>query len=420
MRQNEASSYTTFYENILAGEMRQVILLAGLVLCMTYSEIKAQTMDAFDTIWQGVVRDYQSMLQERGVVGSSLMFLHDGEVIGQALYGMADLETQRRVDEYTIYHWASNTKTLTGIAIMQLRDRGLISLEDPIVDYLPELKLIHNPHGDIHEITIRHAMSHSAGFRSPTWPWGGDKSWHPHEPTTWNQLVTMMPYTEILFEPGSRYSYSNPAIIFLGRIIEQISGDDYEVYVDKNILKPLRMYNTYFDLTPFHLLPYRSNNYSVRDGKPIANGLDFDTGITVSNGGLNAPLVDMVKYLSFLMGNGDRMDIYDIILRRSSLEEMWQVEQEVGEEDGIQSAMALTYFVLEKDGRRFIGHTGSQKAFLSFFYVHPESKTACIAAFNSEGVYVDGVATEPDTRAILARLRELLFDSVFPLFTVDP
>ena len=52
----------------------------------------------------------------------------------------------------------------------------------------------------------------------------------------------MFPFTEILFKPGSKFSYSNPAIIFLGRIIEKLTGDDYEVYVDKNILKPLEMY----------------------------------------------------------------------------------------------------------------------------------------------------------------------------------
>ena len=90
----------------------------------------------------------------------------------------------------------------------------------------------------------------------------------------------MMPYTEVLFTPGSKYSYSNPGVIFLGRIIEKLSGDDYEVYVDKNILKPLEMYRTYFDITPRHLLKYRSNNYYVEKDasgrlQVKANGRDF-------------------------------------------------------------------------------------------------------------------------------------------------
>src|SRR5215204_2262600 len=60
----------------------------------------------------------------------------------------------------------------------------------------------------------------------------------------------MMPYTEVLFKPGSRFSYSNPGVIYLGRIIELLSHDDYEVYVDKNIFKSLEMHRSYFDSTP--------------------------------------------------------------------------------------------------------------------------------------------------------------------------
>ena len=129
-------------------------------------------------------------------------------------------------------------------------DHGRLKLDDPIIKYVPELKAVHNPFGDMNEITIRHLMTHSAGFRDATWPWGGDKDWQPHEPTKWDQLVAMMPYTEILFKPGSKFSYSNPGIIFLGRVIEALSGEDYEVYIDKNIFKPLEMSRSYFDTTP--------------------------------------------------------------------------------------------------------------------------------------------------------------------------
>src|SRR5699024_7177435 len=148
-------------------------------------------------------------------------------------------------------------------------------------------------YGPMDEITIRMLLTHTAGFRSPTWPWGGDKPWHEHEPTKWSQLKAMMPYTRIHFKPGTQFKYSNPGIIFLGEIIEQLSGDDYEVYIEKNIFSPLGMHRSYFDRTPYHLLQYRSNNYTITaSGDTVANGLDFNTGITVSNGGLNAPVGD--------------------------------------------------------------------------------------------------------------------------------
>src|SRR5437660_1274369 len=273
------------------------LALLNLAFAAFLPPVSAQQRTSFLKAWEPVRSFFHATLEQEGVVGGSLMLVHGDSILAREFYGLADLASGRKVDERTIYHWASITKTFTGIAVMQLRDRGRLSLDDAIVKYVPELMAVHNPFGPMETITLRQLMSHSAGFRNPTWPWGGDQAWHPFEPTAWSQLVAMMPYTEILFPPGSRYSYSNPGIIFLGRTIEHLSGDDYEVYVDKNIFKPLGMTHSYFDLTPYHLLPDRSNNYEVRDGKAVANGLDFDTGITVSNGGLNAPLTDMVKYL---------------------------------------------------------------------------------------------------------------------------
>src|SRR5262245_42595141 len=251
--------------------------------------------------WSAVVDGYRAALQRAGIAGSSLMVVRDGKIVARQNEGFKDLDRHVRVDDETIFHWASITKTFTGIAIMQLRDRGLLSLDDPVVKYVPELRLAHNPFGDISQVKIRHLMSHSAGFRASTWPWGGDKPWHPFEPTRWEQLVAMLPYTDVQFAPGSKYSYSNPGVIFLGRIIEALSGDDYEVYVAKNILMPLRMYSTFFDRAPYYLLPQRSHSYFRDDAGLREARFDFDTGITVSNGGLNAPLTDMAKYLAFLL-----------------------------------------------------------------------------------------------------------------------
>jgi CubicO group peptidase (beta-lactamase class C family) len=351
------------------------------------------------------------------MVGSSWAFIAEGEVMALESFGFADLETRRPVDDATIFHWGSITKTLTGIAILQLRDRGLIGLDDPILRYVPELAEVHNPFGSMEEITLRHLLSHSSGFRGPTWPWGGAEDWHPHEPTRWEQVVAMLPYTEILFPPGSRWSYSNPGIIFLGQVIERVSGEEWEVYVEKNILRPLGMRRSYFDYTPYHLLPHRSNNYTVVDGVPTANGLDFDTGITVSNGGLNAPLGDMARYLAFLTDSGREDDrrIFPTVLKRESLKEMWVEEVPIQEAGSLRESMALSFFLEEYEGVTYVGHTGSQKAFFSFLYFHPQSRTGALAAFNSAGSGGGGPA-RPDTRAILNHLRATFFAQLFPLF----
>src|SRR5262245_50316829 len=267
---------------------------------------------------------FRNESKNAGIVGGSFLFLRDNKIVASEYYGSANLAKNQPVDENTIYHWASNTKPFTGIAIMQLRDRGLLKLDDPVTKYLPELRAVHSQYGSMDEITVRHLMTHSAGFRNPTWPWDQGKDWEPFEPTEYSQLVAMFPFTEILFKPGSKFSYSNPGIIFLGKIIEKLSGDDYEVYIDKNILKPLEMYRTYFDATPQHLLKHRSHSYYIENGKRSEGRFDVNTGITVSNSGLNSPISDMMKYLDFLVGDTKKQAVYDGVLKRSSLEEMWK------------------------------------------------------------------------------------------------
>jgi CubicO group peptidase (beta-lactamase class C family) len=380
--------------------------------------------------WPSVVDGYRRALQQGGIVGSSLMVVRDGRILVRQNEGLQNLERREPVTNDTIYHWASITKTFTGIAIMQLRDRGLLSLDDPAVKYVPELRFAHNPFGDISQVKIRHLMSHSAGFRASTWPWGGDKAWHPFEPTSWEQLVAMLPYTDVQFAPGSKYSYSNPGVIFLGRIIQLLSGDDYEVYVAKNILMPLVMRSSFFDRAPYYLLPNRSHSY-LRDDRGLREArFDFDTGITVSNGGLNAPFDDMAKYLAFLIGapaaaadhadhadpaadHADHTD-YDVVLKRASLEEMWTPQIRAVEGEGVNgsdSRAGLSFFVERHGGVELIGHSGDQNGFISHLYLHRPSRTAYLVSFNTDTTpSKDG--SRLGTRQADAAVRELMLKHV--------
>src|SRR2546430_6283821 len=99
----------------------------------------------------------------------------------------------------------------------------------------------------------------------------------------------------------------NPGFIYLARIIEQLTGDPYQSYVYKNLWAPLGITHSYFGATPYHLADQRSNNYDVvRDSAGheavVANGRDFDPGITIPNGGWNAPLGDLARWVGFLSG----------------------------------------------------------------------------------------------------------------------
>jgi CubicO group peptidase (beta-lactamase class C family) len=342
---------------------------------------------------------HRAEIRRSNIAGSSFYLVRDGRIAAADHLGEQDADAHVSVDERTIYHWASITKTMTGIAIMQLRDRGLLSLDDNIVRYVPELARVHNPHGDMSAITLRHLMSHSAGFRSGTWPWR-EHEWQPFEPKSWAQLEAMLPYTRVEFEPGSRFGYSNPGIVYLGQVIERLSGEDFEVYVDKNILKPLKMHESYFDRTPPHLLRHRSRSYYVRGGKRVAAPFDVDTGVTVSNGGLNAPMPDMARYAAFLLGDPKRQAEFDLVLKRSSLEEMWRPQISAGE-DFTQGRMAsttqsgLSFFIDEGRGVRFVGHNGDQNGFRAYLSLCPAQRMGTLLAFNTE---TRGVRNDPSNR----------------------
>jgi CubicO group peptidase (beta-lactamase class C family) len=376
---------------------------------------------------------FDAELTRRGIAGGGFAFIHGTAQPAQFFFGKANLASGQPVDAATSYNWASITKSFTAIAILQLRDRGQLTLDDPAVRYVPELREVHDYFGSIDAVTIRDLLTHSAGFRNPTWPWECDDrstcDWQPFEPTQWSQVVAMLPYTHIAFQPGSRWSYSNLGYVFLGQIIERLSGDPIEVYIDKNILKPLGMTESYFDHSPYFLLNHVSASYVRAGGKMTQQPFDFSTGITAANSGLKAPIRDMEKYLGFLAGDPDD-PLYDVVLKRSSLEEAWTGVLPAVEPDEPPTAytsgapkMGLGFFVLEAKGHRYIYHDGDQGGFSSELLVDPARRCASILVVNttdeggpapvSTNHPVSNTEPEP-TGDLRLPLRATLLDTVFP------
>jgi CubicO group peptidase (beta-lactamase class C family) len=149
------------------------------------------------------------------------------------------------------------------------------------------------------------------------------------------------------------------------------------------------MHASYFDRTPPHLLPHRSHSYTIKDGRRVAAPFDVDTGVTVSNGGLNAPMPDMAKYVAFLLGDPARQPDYDLVLKRSSLEEMWSPQIAAGD-DFTQGRMAsttqsgLSFFVDRSAAVRFVGHNGDQNGFRAYLSLCPDQRVGSLLAFNTE------------------------------------
>jgi CubicO group peptidase (beta-lactamase class C family) len=357
----------------------------SLLLALPFGLVAATALSAQQgrRDWGAAVKAFDDLMAADRVAGGTLVLAKAGVIVARHDVGMADRDRHQPAGPGTLYHWGSITKTLTAVAVLQLRDRGLLTLDDPIVRWVPELRQVHNPFGPMDGVTLRMLLSHSAGFQDPTWPYGEGKEWEPFEPTRWEQLVAMMPYQEIHFAPGSRYGYSNPAFIYLARVIEAITGDPWQSYVYKNLWGPLGITESYFNLTPWHLAERRSAGYTlVRDeggGERLRdNGREFDPGITIPNGGWNAPVEDLVAWGSMLAGLTSG-GAGDSVISRATLEEMWRPV--VPATNGQQ--MGLGFFVVTDGGSRVIGHTGEQGGFRSFLYFSPVSRAVVVGVVNT-------------------------------------
>jgi CubicO group peptidase (beta-lactamase class C family) len=154
-------------------------------------------------------------------------------VLGQAAVASAE----------TIYLYASMTKLFTATAVMQLRERGLVELDQPVRDYVQGFPF-KSPPGPA--ITVRHLLSHSSGLANPLpirWVHLAEQPAVPLDALT-SRLLTR--YSRLTFEPGARYAYSNLGYLVLGQVVERVSGESFPEYVQRHILDVLEMRHTGF------------------------------------------------------------------------------------------------------------------------------------------------------------------------------
>ena len=329
--------------------------------------------------WTEFARRMDAYVKEQGIVGGSAMLVRGGRIVERHHVGFADRAGRKPVTDRTLFHWASVTKTLTAIAVLQLRDRGLLDLDDPVTRWVPELHRLRDSAGAIDRITLRALLTHSSGLQGPTWPWTTGEAWEPFEPTEWEQLVAMMPYQRLRFRPGSEYGYSNPGYIYLAKVVERITGDPWAVYVQKNIWNPLGLSRSYVGRTPWHLAADRGHGYRGDSlGAQVSDlGAEFDPGITIPNSGWNAPAEELARYVAWLAGTGGS------VLARRTLEEMWRPALATGNALPEFSDVGLGFFSLDTGGRRIVGHTGDQAGYRAFLYLDPARHTGLVMVFNT-------------------------------------
>ncbi|MEL7197856.1 MAG: serine hydrolase domain-containing protein [Pseudomonadota bacterium] len=165
-----------------------------------------------------------------GITGLSVALIHDGEVVYDKQFGVADTIAMTPVGPDTLFEMASISKSLFALTAMRLVERGELHLDRPLVEYLPFPQLENDEQAA--KMTARHVLSHQSGL--PNWAWSNDpRGWRTGGPIS------------LSFSPGDRFGYSGEAYGYLARVIEKITGTPIDETIEEELLDPLALTSTF-------------------------------------------------------------------------------------------------------------------------------------------------------------------------------
>ena len=266
-----------------------------------------------------VDRVLREFLIRENVPGGAWGIIVDGKLVHVGVHGLRDVATGSEVKSDSVFRIASMTKSFTAMAILQLRDAGRLSLDDPAEKHLPELRRWRYPSSDSPKLTIRDLLTHSAGFPEDN-PWG-DQQLAISEDEFTALLRQGMPFSN---PPGVAFEYSNYGYALLGRIVSTVSGMSYPAYVQQKILQPLGMTST--TLEPSAVDDARlARGYRFEDGQWKLEPQLAD-GAFGAMGGMLTSLDDLGRYVgAFLAAYPPRDEASSDPVGRASLREMQQM-----------------------------------------------------------------------------------------------
>ncbi|MEO8611484.1 MAG: serine hydrolase domain-containing protein [Chloroflexota bacterium] len=261
---------------------------------------------------------FKKFLAQNHIPGLAYGIVVDGELVGSGGIGVRNVEDKTPVNGDTVFRIASMTKSFTAMAIIKLRDEGKLTLESPAEKYVPELANLRYPTRDSAKITLRHLLTMSAGFPQ-------DDPWADRQLGASAEQFSAWMKQGISFSnpPGIKFEYSNYGYGILGRIVSNVTGMPYQTYVKTNILEPLGMTSSTFDVNT--VSPERLAMGYKREGDIWIADPPLNDGAFASMGGLFTTINDFSRYMAFLLSAFPARDEADNgIVRRSSLREMQQ------------------------------------------------------------------------------------------------
>lgn len=242
----------------------------------------------------------------------------DGKLIHARGIGFANLERKIPATPSTEFRIASMTKSFAAMAALKLRDEGKLKLDDPVANYLPELRAVRLPTADSPVLTIRHLMTMTTGLPE-------DNPWGDRQMAATNAALAKVVAGGLSFAsaPGTAFEYSNLGFIMLGKVVTKVAKMRFQDYITQQILLPLGMKDTLWEYAKVPAdrlaLGYRRDRDSWV-AEPI-----LSDGDGAAMGGLITTMDDFSRYVAFLMGAWPARDETDPgPVRRASLREMQQ------------------------------------------------------------------------------------------------
>ena len=279
--------------------------------------------------------DYVKAKAKNNQFSGAVLVAKGGKVLLSKGYGMANYELDVANTPQTKFRLGSITKQFTALAIMQLQEKGLLSVDDPVTKYFPDYKIAE-------KVTIHHLLTHTSGIHNFT----SDAEYMQMMTLNSPPEKTIARFKEkpLDFAPGEKWSYSNSGYILLGAIIEKVSGKSYETYLKENIFQPLNMVNTGYDHSEV-IIKNRASGYQMgKNG--MVNASYLDMSIPYSAGSLYSTVEDLYLW--------DRALYTEKLLKRTTLEKIFTP---------FKNDYGYGWAIEEQNGHKRISHNGGINGF---------------------------------------------------------
>ena len=359
-----------------------------------------------------VEKIYKEYAEKNHFPGYSFGIMLDGKLVYSGSGGYTDIDKKIPATTKSMFRIASMSKSFTAMAVLKLRDEGKLKLDDPVSNYIPEMKG-QQLTKDAPAITIKNLLTHSAGFPEDN-PWGDRQL----ADTDADLIALIKKGISFSNDPGVAYEYSNMGFAMLGYIIKKVSGQTYQTYINKNILKPLGMVNTYWDYTK---VPQNQlvKGYRWLDENWVEQPMLGD-GAYGAMGGMLTTMDDFAKYTAFHLSASVSDAKESPVLKRSSLREMHQpwnisafnIENKIANGKPFPFVSAYGYglrWVEDAEHKVGIGHSGGLPGFGSNWKILPKYGIGIVSFANRTYAPVSGLnAHILDTLVAIAHLKPKL------------